>query len=181
MASTYQGILERTGAITLLGGVLTNYYNGLLIVIFLIFFTISFLFNVGITFVSLFYTAFFAIPVFLFAHFRLVMRGRKAMRKTWELEIEDDILRYETGYPNLASPEVMELKIDQIKKILVKGNPTLGYFLEFDVKPKKEEKKSMPLKKKHYQLGLWRNPEDAKEMATVLSRELNKPIDVTIT
>ncbi|RMG26949.1 MAG: hypothetical protein D6732_20730 [Methanobacteriota archaeon] len=184
MPEKFSGYIERTPALTILGGFLSNYYNGLILILFVTFLTFSLLINSGLNLVTGVFTVFFSIPVFLFAHFRLVMRGRKVMKKTWQLQVDMDehILKYETGYPNIMKPKHVELELDDITQLEVRGNETFGYFLEFQTKENQEKmKKAQSLKEKmaieRYQLGLWRDVEDAKEFGNRLSTLISKPIE----
>ncbi len=184
MTKKISGYLERTPALTILGGFLSNYYNGLILILFITFLTFSLLVNSGFNLFTGIFTIFFSIPVFLFAHFRLVMRGRKAMKKGWHILIDTEAgtLMYDTGYPNIVKPKTMELKIDDITRIILKGNETFGYFLEFETlenlkKMKKAKTPKERLRIERFHLGLWRHLDDAKNVGKQVSDLIGKPLE----
>lgn len=109
------------------------------------------------------------------------------MKKNWKLEVDRTakLIRYESGYPNVVRPQAVEIKFDDITRILIRGNETFGYFLEFEtltyLKAVKEAKNSRDrMKIEKSQLGLWRDQKDAIDFAQKLSELVGKPVEETL-
>ncbi len=175
MQKTYALKLERTPAMTLAGGILTNYYLGLIIVVFLVFLSVFFVIDTNFSLLSLLFLLVFTLPVFTFTHFRLVMRGKRAMKGICEIYIDDEQIIYESGYPNVLRPGKRTFPKKEIKQLSVKGNPLFGYFIQVqkhvsNTAPNPREKGGF------INWGLWREPSSAINIANDLGQVLKVPV-----
>ncbi len=166
MTKEFVAPIQRSGAVQLYSGVLTNYYLGFITFGILILIGLTFLFNSNFSLVSLIFFFGFVVPALFFIHFKLVRKGRLLMRKTAVMEIDEENFKIVSGHPNTASSKPIIIQKDEISEISVKGYSELGFFLS--------------LGESQIKMGLWRKLEDAKEFAQSIANELNLKIIVDI-
>ena len=111
------------------------------------------------------------------------------MKKHAVLTIDEDEIKVLIGYPFSFKYKTETIERSDINGMLLKGDPTFGFFLEFQQPSKKKEskkgekkkksrKRSRQVKSQPTRFGLWTSDEEAlefgEEIASYLDLELKK-------
>lgn len=189
LPKTFDVYLQRTPAMRILGEMVTFRFPAFLINAVLIASIISLLFESRFSLFSILVSALIFFPLFLFIQLRFINRGSYLMKKHAVLTIDEEEIGVLIGYPFSFKYKTETIERSDIKGLLLKGDPTFGFFLEFQQdstkkeskkaeKKKKTGKRSRHVKSQPTRFGLWTSDQEAlefgEEIASYLNLELKK-------
>jgi hypothetical protein len=158
--------IERTKPMNLLGNLWTGNVLGQILVAVLIVVAVILMRTMDFSLISILYSIFFIIPMILLIHRSMVSKSKKLMRTTCNLQFEDNVLQYISGFPNTMETKWQSVTItDENRNILLTGSETGGIHIKLSGDDKKI-----------YRLGLWLDFDDAMNGAKMLQKWLKGDI-----
>lgn len=158
--------IDRTKPMQLLGNLWTGNVLGQVLVGVLIVIAIILMNAWDFALISIIFTVIFIMPMVLLIHKSMVSKSKKLMRTTCNMQFEDNVLQFRSGFPNTMDTKWQSVDIsDENKNILLKGSETGGIHIKLSGDSKKVVR-----------LGLWLNLEEAIIGAKMLQKWLKGDI-----
>ena len=163
--------IERSAPMRVLGNLWTGIALGYLLVTSMIIISVYFMKQLNFSIASLFVFFVLFLPIGIFIHVRLVVRGQKLMKPLCKISFDSEkrVLYFQTGFPNTMNPRPQKMEINSDNQDLtVKGTELGGY--QIWVGPKQGIEAT--------RLGLWLDLQDAIESATKLSKLVGGKVNI---
>ena len=187
LPKTFEVYLERSPAMRILGEMVTFRFPAFIINAVILAATVTLLFESGFSLLSIMVSVLIFIPMFLFIQLRFINRGSYLLKRQAILTLDTDEIRLLVGYP--LSLEFKEKRVDRsdIDAIVLRGDPTFGFYIEFDqpsIREENEKLEDLPtnerLRKKALKpfparFGLWKDVESAREYGEEIAGLLKLP------